>query len=79
MSLKKETEFDRVAWLIRHRTWNCPKCEPRQIRHSLIRTTQYCPTCKRIWIFRYLNPQDSVKRARRYWWFEDSPKERFII
>ena len=70
---------NRLEWLKKHRTWNCLKCEPRQIGYSLVKTVSWCPNCRRVWLYRYINIEQVVKKALRYWWYEDNPRERFCL
>lgn len=66
-----------VEWLKRSRKKPCPKCEPRKIAYSLVRFTGWCPKCGRVWVYRYYNIEQSIKKARRCWWYEDDPKNTF--
>lgn len=64
--------MDRLTWLKRYRTEHCLVCKPRNMPFSLVRTTQWCPNCEMIWIYRFLNQDQSFKRATRYMWYEDT-------
>lgn len=78
-SQRTNSKESRLDWLKRARNWECPKCKPKEIRYSLIRTVSWCSLCKRVWWYRYINMEQAVKKAIRYWWYEDNPRERFKI
>ena len=69
-----------LKWLKQHRRDKCPKCEPnKQFPYNLIKTTRWCPQCDRIWRYIYVNPQNTIKKAIRYWQYADNIKERFKL
>lgn len=78
-NLSPEEKETRLRWLKNKRREKCPHCQPRIFPYSLVRTTNWCPECDRVWKYIYLNPQDAIKKARRMWWFEDYPKEVFKV
>ena len=69
-----------LEWFKRFRTQRCPKCKPDTVfPWSLVKTSQWCPECNRIWRYRYVNIDMSQKKAVRYWYYKDNSKEGYRV
>lgn len=70
-----------INWLqCKNWTQQCPNCKLDTIfPYSLISNIQWCPKCNRVWFYRYLNPQNAIKDAIRYWVYLDDKKSAVRI
>lgn len=42
-------DHERIDWLKKHRTHECPKCSGQPIPYTWVEYTGYCPHCRLVW------------------------------